>query len=108
MTKFLAGAAAIGVATLISMGSANASPQQQKADGMRNAEQIEVSAQRRHRHYHGYRHYGPRHGYYGGPRYYRPHYGYNSYGYNPYYRPYYRPGPYVGVGPGGIGFGLGF
>ncbi len=107
MTKLLASAAAIGVAALISMSPANAAPEQQRADGMRNAEQVDVSSARRHRHYRNtYRHYGPRYGYYG-PRYYRP-YGYNAYGYQPYYRPYYRPGPHVGFGPGGVGFGFGF
>jgi hypothetical protein len=106
-TKLLGSAAAIGVAALISMGSANAAPQQLRADGMRNSDQIEVSSRRRHYRHYGYRYYGPRYGYYG-PRYYRPYYGYNAYGYSPYYRPYYRPGPYVGVGPGGIGFGFGF
>lgn len=108
MTKLLASAAAIGVAALISIGSANAAPQQDRADGIRNADQIEVSSARRHyRHYRTYRHYGPRYGY-AGPRYYRPYF-YDSYAYSPYYsRPYYRPGPYVGFGPGGIGFGFGF
>jgi hypothetical protein len=109
MTKLLlASAAAIGVAALISMSPANAAPQQHRDDGMRTSDQIEVSSRRYHRRYYGHRYYGPRYGYYGGPRYYRPHYGYNAYGYNPYYRPYYRPGPYVGFGPGGVGFGLGF
>lgn len=108
MTKLLASVAAIGAAALISMSPANAASQQQRADGMRNSDQIEVSAQRRHyRHYYGHRYYGPRYGYYG-PRYYRPYYGYNSYAYSPYYRPYYRPGPYIGVGPGGVGLGFGF
>jgi hypothetical protein len=111
MTKLLASAAAIGVAALISMGSANAAPQQDRADGMRNADQIEVSSARRHhrryyRHY-GYRHYGPRYGY-SAPRYYRPYF-YDSYAYSPYYsRPYYRPGPHVGFGLGGVGIGFGF
>jgi hypothetical protein len=105
MKKLLAGAAAIGVAALISMGSASAASQQHRPDGMRNSDQIEVSSARRH--YRRYYYHGPRYGYYG-PRYYRPYYGYNAYGYSPYYRPYYRPGPYVGVGPGGIGFGFGF
>jgi len=104
--KLLASAAAIGVAALISMGSANAAPEQHRADGMRNSDQIEVSSRKRHRHYRSYRYYGPSYSYYG-PRYYRP-YAYDSYAYSPYYRPYYRPGPYVGVGPGGIGFGFGF
>jgi Ni/Co efflux regulator RcnB len=105
MTKLLAGVAAVGVAALISMGSANAAPEQHRADGMRNSDQIEVSARKRHRHYRAHRYYGPRYGYYG-PRYYRPYY--DSYAYSPYYRPYYRPGPYIGVGPGGVGFGFGF
>jgi hypothetical protein len=108
MTKLLASAAAIGVAALISMSPANAAPQQQRADGMHNSDQIEVSSRRYNRGYYGHRYYGPRYGYYGGPRYYRPYSGYNAYGYNPYYRPYYRPGPYVGFGPGGVGFGFGF
>jgi hypothetical protein len=100
----LAGTAALGVAALISLSPARAASQQHRGDGMLNAEQIEVSARKRHRTYrhHTYRHYGPR--YYG---YARPYY-YDSYAYSPYYRPYYRPGPYVGFGPGGFGFGFGF
>jgi len=105
MTKLLASAAAIGVVALISISPATAAPQQHRADGMHNSDQIEVSSRRYHRRY-GYRYYGPRYGYYG-PRYYRP-YAYDSYAYSPYYRPYYRPGPYIGVGPGGVGFGFGF
>lgn len=105
MTRFLAGAAAFGVAALLSLSAANAAPQQ-RADGMRNAESIEVSAQRRHhhhRHHSRHHHYGPRYGHhhYYGPRHHRPHYG-HSYGYHrPYYRHHhYRSGPHVGFGFG--------
>jgi len=82
---------------------------EKRADGVRNVEQIEVSAQRRkyrnhHRHRHVHRYHGPRYGYY---RPYRPYY-YDApyYAYAPrYYRPY-RPGVSVGVGPFGFGFGF--
>ena len=77
---------------------------EKRADGVRNAEQTDVSAQRRYRRY-GYR-YGPRYRY--GYRYgYRPYYGAPYYAYSPYYRPYYRgPGVGIGVGPFGFGFRL--
>ena len=75
---------------------------EKRADGMRNAEQMDVSSQRRYRR--AYRYYGPRYGYY---RPYRPYYydaPYYAYAPRPYYRPYYRPGISVGVGP--LGFGV--
>jgi len=82
---------------------------EKRSDGVRNVEQIEVSAQRRkyrnhYRHRHVNRYHGPR-GHY---RAYRPYY-YDApyYAYGPrYYRPYARPGVTVGVGPFGFGFGL--
>jgi hypothetical protein len=77
---------------------------EKRAGGVRNVEQMDVSAQRRYRRY-GYRSYGPRYGYY---RPYRPYYyaPYYAYAPQPYYRPYYRPGVSVGVGPLGFGFGF--
>ena len=103
MSKLLLGAAAIGVVSLVAL-TAPAGATERRADGMRNADQIEVSSVRRYRrYYYGPRYYRPR-AYYGGP-----YYGYDSYAYSPsYYRPYYRPGPHIGVGPGGVSFGFGF
>jgi hypothetical protein len=88
---------------------------EQKADGLRNSNQIEVSSARRHRR-HVYRAWRPRYAY---RPYYRP---YSYYG-APYYQPsyyggpyyayaspysYYAPGPFVSVGPFGFGFGVGW
>ena len=75
MTTTLATCAALAVTAVVAM-PIPAGAAEKRADGVRNAEQTDVSAQRRYRRY-GYR-YGPR---------YR--YGYR-YGYRPYYgAPYY-------------------
>ncbi len=97
MTKILAlgAAAAITAAVALTSPAGAAEP---RADGLRNADQIEVSSARRHRRVYVRRYYGPR--YYGGPYYDDPYY---AYGYYPYR--YYRPGPYIGIGPFGFGFG---
>jgi hypothetical protein len=111
MTGMLAALAAIGAMALVATPAGAA---ERRADGVRNVDQIEVSAQRRY--YRGYRgrpYVRPRY-YYGRPNYYRrPYYEpYYAYGYYPYgyYRPYryYRPGPYIGFGPFGFGVGLGW
>jgi hypothetical protein len=115
MSKILIGLAAAGVTAMLTL-PAPAVAKERPADGVRNVEQMEFSARRRHRrvvrHYHGprhvYRSYRPyRYAY--GPRYrYRPYYSsyyypYQSYAYAPYY---YRPGPFFSIGPFGIGFGF--
>lgn len=104
MSKLLAGAAAIGAVALFAL-TAPAGANEQRAQGLHNADQsLEVSSARRHyRRYYTRRYYAPRYsyGYYDRPA-------YGAYAYSPYYRPYYRPGPYLGVGPGGVGFGFGF
>ena len=85
MSKIVLGlAAASAIAFLSFAAPANAAP---KADGVRNVEQVNLSARRYHRYY---RHRWVRPYYFGGPIYYR--YGY----YRPYYyRPYYyRPAPF--------------
>ena len=84
---------------------------EQKAHGLRNSDQVEVSSARRHRRY-VRRYWRPRYAYrpYYRPYYYRPY----SY-YRPYYRAYWGPRPYWG-GPGVYGgwgwrgpvFGVGF
>lgn len=97
---------------------------EQKADGLRNSDQIEVSsAQRHHRYVH--RHWRP---HYAHRPYYRPYYRSYSYHGAPYHRSYYgrpyygggpyyayaspyrydAPGPFVSVGPFGFGFGVGW
>jgi len=73
-----------------------------RADGLRNAPNIEVSAQHRYYVRHRWRHFGPRfhyrrYGYYP----YRYYYPYDAYAYYPY--PYYVPGPYVRFGPFAFG-----
>ena len=100
MSKLLAACAALAVTAVLALpGSAGAT--EQRADGIRNDDGIEVSAARRHwrRHYYGSRYYGyrrhwaPRY-YYARP-YYRPYYArpyYRPYYYS--YRPYYRPWPF--------------
>ena len=105
-------AAAALAACFVLHGSAQSA--EQKADGLRNSDQIEVSSARRHRR-HVHRYWRPRYAYrpyyrpysyYGAP-YYRPSY----YGGGPYYAyasPYYAPGPFVSVGPFGFGFGFGW
>ena len=123
MSKILMGLAAAGVTAMLAL-PAPAIAKERPADGVRNLDQMEFSARRRHRrvirHY-----YGPRYGYRSyrpyryayGPRYrYRPYYAaygypyyasygypYHSYAYAPYY---YRPGPFFSIGPFGIGFGF--
>ncbi len=75
---------------------------EKRADGVRNAEQTDVSSQRRRYRRNVYRS-GPRYGYYRQHYYNAPYYAYAP---QPYYRPYY--GPRVGVGVGPFGFGLGW
>jgi hypothetical protein len=104
MSRILLGLAAAGMLALLSFATpASAAP---KADGVRNVEQVNLSARRRHYRYHRrwvrpYYSGWP----YGGYPYYRSYY-YRPYAY-PYYRPYYRPYWY-GPGPfAPIGFGFG-
>ena len=105
MTKILASCAALALTAVFAM-PVSAGATEKRADGVRNAEQTDVSAQRRYRRY-GHRYYGPRYRYgYRGYRYgYRPYYSAPYYAYSPYYRPYYGPRVGVGVGPLGFGFG---
>jgi hypothetical protein len=86
--KLLAACAAVAVTAMLALpGSAGAT--EQRADGIRNNDGIEVSAQRRYRRYY----YGPRY-YYGYRRHWAPRYYYARPYYRPYYyRPYYRVGP---------------
>lgn len=103
MKKVLATFAAVAISAAFAL-PASAAPTEKRADGMRNLDQIEVSAKRkRHKRY--VRHYyGPRYSSYRPYRYYdAPYYAYSP---RPYYRPYYRPGVSVGVGPFGFGFGF--
>jgi hypothetical protein len=90
MPKLLAACAALAVTAMFALpGSAGAT--EQRADGIRNNDGIEVSS--RHRHYRRY-HYGPRY-YYGYRRHWAPRYYYARPYYRPYYaRPYYRPWPF--------------
>jgi hypothetical protein len=105
MSKFLAGLAALALASAAMMPiQANAAEAKSGVTATKAVQSTEISAQRRHwrhRHY-GYRHWVPRRYY--GPRYgyYRP-YPYYGYGY-PY--GYYRPGPFVSFGFGPFGFRL--
>jgi hypothetical protein len=99
MTKLLATCAALALTAAFTM-PVPAGATEKRADGVRNLDQIEVSAKRKRRYVRRY--YAPRYGYY------RPYY-YDApyYAYAPrYYRPYYRPGVSVGVGPFGFGFGF--
>ena len=84
MFKILAVCAAVGATALIALpGQASAS--EQRADGYRTSDQIEVSSARRHRRYYSSR------------RYYRPrYYAEPAYAPAPYYayQPYYRPAPF--------------
>jgi hypothetical protein len=101
--KKLAIVLAVGAAALIGGSSANAGDAALKARGISanvTESSTDISAGRRHGHWHGHRHWGHRH--YGhrhwGHRHYRPYY--NSYGYAPRHHGYYgRPG-YYGGGPG--------
>ena len=105
MSKMIIGLAAIGTAAMLAL-PAPAVAKDRPADGVRNADQLEVSAARKRRHVR--RHYAPRYSYYRPQRYsyYRPYYEpYYAYGYSPYY---YRSGPHLGIGPGGFSFGFGF
>jgi hypothetical protein len=88
MTRIFTALAVFGTLVMLSLpataGAAN------RPDGIRNAEQTNVSAARRH-----YRRYYRHHRRYVRPYYGGPYYGY-GYGYypRPYYRPYYyRPAP---------------
>src|SRR5688572_16195249 len=100
MTKLLTTCAALTLTAAFAM-PVPAGATEKRADGVRNMEQTDVSARRRHRR-HVHRYYGPRYRYgYARPYYYDSPY----YAYAPrYYRPYYRPGVSVGVGPLGFGF----
>ena len=83
MTKLLATCGALSIAALLALAEPAGAATQQRPDGYRNNDQIEVSAARRNRRvYHRY--WGP------GPYY-----------WGPYYRPYYypRPWPLPFVGP---------
>jgi hypothetical protein len=100
MPKLLAALAAIGLTIVVALpGPSQAG--ERRADGIRNIDQVEVSARRKKRRYVVRRYWGPRY-YYGAPYYYDPYY---AYGYYPYY---YRRGPHVSVGPGGFSFGFGW
>ena len=102
MTKILATCAAVAMTAAFAMPVPASGDNAKRADGVRNMDQIEVSAKRKYRR-NVYRYYdGPRYGY----RYDRRYYGGPYYAYSPYYRPYYRPGVSVGVGPFGFGFGF--
>lgn len=99
MSKIVLGLAAAGVLALFSF--ATPAGAAQKADGVRNTEQVNLSARRRHYRHHHRRwarpyYYGwP----YGGYPYYRSYY-YRPYAYPYYYRPYhYRPAPFFPVTP---------
>src|SRR5262245_387037 len=96
MSKILASCAALAVTALLAW-PVPTKAEQPRADGLRNASDIEVSsARRRYRYYPArrYGYYGPRYNYYG-PRYgyYGGYYGGPYYAYAPYYRPY-RPAPW--------------
>ena len=106
MMKILATCAAVALSSAFALPT-SAVAAEQRADGVRNQDQIEVSSQRRYRRY-GYR-YGPRYGYRHG--YYRPYRSYYNAPYYAYAPRYYRPGtigPGVSVGVGPFGFGFGF
>ena len=100
MTKLLTTCAALALTAAFAM-PVPAGATEKRADGVRNLDQIEVSARRKRKRVVVRHYYGPRY------RYARPYY-YDSpyYAYSPYYRPYY--GPRVGVGVGPFGFGFGF
>jgi hypothetical protein len=100
MTKLLTTCAAAALTAALVM-PVPAGAMEKRADGVRNMDQIEVSAKRKKRRAVRY-YYGPRYSYGYRPYYYDAPY----YAYAPrYYRPYYRPGVSVGVGPFGFGFG---
>lgn len=87
MNKLLATCAAIAVTAVVMLpGAAGAT--ERTADGLRNAEQIEVSSQQRYRRYHNSRRYYGRsysRSYYRQPYYDQSYYArpaYNSYGYS--------------------------
>ena len=117
MKGLFAACAAVGLTAAFAL-PAPAVAAEKRADGVRNVEQMDVSAQRRYGRYgyrnygyrnYGYRNYGPRYGYRHG--YYRPYRSYYrapyyAYAPQPYYRPYYRPGVSLGFGPLGFGFGF--
>jgi len=84
MNKLLATCAAIAVTAVVMLpGAAGAA--ERTADGLRNAEQIEVSSQQRYRrHYNSRRYYGRSRAYYRQPYYDQSYYArpaYNNYGY---------------------------
>jgi len=95
MSKLMGILAAFALLFVISLpGSADAA---QRADGLKNRGDYEVSSQYRRRYYYPRRYYGY--------RYYRPYYGYR------YYRPYYYGygGPYYWGAPWPFwGWGLGY
>jgi hypothetical protein len=102
MSKWVLGFAAAGAIALLSLTApALAAP---KSDGVRNVEQVNLSARRYHRHYR-YHHRRWARPYYGGWPYYGAYpayrYGYAPAYYRPYYyRPYYyRPAPFFPFGP---------
>ncbi len=102
MTKILATCAAVAMTAAFAMPVPASADNAKRADGVRNVDQIEVSARRKYRR-HVHRYYGPRYSYRHRPYYYDAPY----YAYSPrYYRPYYQPGVSVGVGPFGFGFGF--
>ncbi len=85
MTKILAVCGALSVAAVLALAEPAGAAQQQRPDGYRNNDQIEVSSARRHRRVYRYRYH----------RYWGP----GPYYYGPYYRPYYyRPAPFP-LGP---------
>jgi Ni/Co efflux regulator RcnB len=104
----LATCAAVAVTALFALpapaGAAAAKGNTPAAKSATNAEQIDISAARRHHRHHARRYWRHHRGY--GRHYYRPYYRTYGYGYAPYYyRPYYAPGPFVSFGPFGFGFG---
>jgi hypothetical protein len=101
--KILTLVAAAGVAGLLAMPNP-ATANEQRPDGVRNAEVTEFSAQRRYRRHYVRRYYVPPRVYYGPPYYYP----YGAYAYYPYRYRYYRPGPHIHVGPRGFSFGFGY
>jgi hypothetical protein len=101
MPKMLAAAAALGLAAMIAL-PGPAAAKDTRAPGARPADQIDISARKRHTRHHARRYWRHHRHYYGGGPYYEPYYAYG------YPDRYYRPGPYIGFGPFGFGFGFGW
>ncbi len=99
MSKLLPTLAAVGFIGLMAL-LAPASAAERRADGLHNADQVDVSAAKRKKRRVVVREYYGEPYYYGGPYY----DGYYAYGARPY--GYYRPGPHIHIGPFGFGFGF--